>query len=130
MQRSAVMYLLNADWCSSIVCLQESRIMVESAAVYDALGKPGAAAFRSPPQTLPNTPVSRRALQQVVPYDAVVDTRGDVLAGKRKQRSADSCSISPRSYALRSELHASLGRTVHQLAALCVVQAVTEQTGD
>jgi hypothetical protein len=32
--------------------------MVESAAVYDALGKPGAAAFRSPPQTLPNTPVS------------------------------------------------------------------------
>lgn len=34
--------------------------MVESAAVYEALGKPGAAAFRSPPQTLPNNPVSNQ----------------------------------------------------------------------
>ncbi|WIA12449.1 hypothetical protein OEZ85_012484 [Tetradesmus obliquus] len=49
------------------VAKQESRIMVESAAVYEALGKPGAAAFRSPPQTLPNNPVYEYRQYQLHP---------------------------------------------------------------
>lgn len=41
-----------------LLLFQESRIMVESAQVYEAVGKTGAAGFRSPQQTVPNTPVS------------------------------------------------------------------------
>jgi hypothetical protein len=55
--------------------------MVESAAVYDALGKPGAAAFRSPPQTLPNTPVSRHPLIIIPQSEATVDTAGEGSSG-------------------------------------------------
>jgi hypothetical protein len=64
--------------------------MVESAAVYDALGKPGAAAFRSLPQTLPNTPVSCRTLQQFV---AVVHSTGVKywLVTCKQQHSAAKC---------------------------------------
>lgn len=40
------------------VATQESRIMTEAGAIYSALGRhTGAAGFRSPQQTLPNTPV-------------------------------------------------------------------------
>ncbi|KAF6240403.1 hypothetical protein COO60DRAFT_1709046 [Scenedesmus sp. NREL 46B-D3] len=63
----------NVQWQAFIdasrphVAKQQSRIMVESAAVYDALGKPGAASFRSPAQTLPNTPVYEMRQYQLHP---------------------------------------------------------------
>jgi hypothetical protein len=47
------------DMCvTCVTCVQESRIMTEAGAIYNALGRhTGAAGFRSPQQTLPNIPV-------------------------------------------------------------------------
>lgn len=61
-------------WSARMLCvlLQESRIMVESAPVYDALGKSGAAGFRAPAQSLPNTPVSGLCHPAVAPNSSAV----------------------------------------------------------
>eukprot|EP00775_Hariotina_reticulata_P015155 gene15155-biopygen1975 len=69
---------------------QESRIMVEAGSIYSAVGRSGAAAFRSPPQTLPNTPVYEFRQYQLHPgYGSVPKLMAAFADGLPEKVAAD-----------------------------------------